>query len=63
MGKKNVPCEVYSRVVGYYRPVDAWNPGKQQEFRERRPIDIRRIIKEHPEIDESDLHDIGIGSA
>lgn len=26
------PCEVYSRVVGYLRPVSQWNDGKQQEF-------------------------------
>jgi anaerobic ribonucleoside-triphosphate reductase len=25
-------CEVYSRVVGYLRPVDQWNEGKQAEF-------------------------------
>ena len=31
-----VPCEVYSRIVGYLRPVQAWNQGKRQEFRERR---------------------------
>jgi len=30
-----VPCEIYSRVVGYYRPVKQWNKGKQQEYRER----------------------------
>ena len=30
-----VKCEVYSRVVGYYRPVHNWNNGKRQEFRER----------------------------
>lgn len=29
-------CEVYSRVVGYLRPVAQWNEGKQAEFRERR---------------------------
>ncbi len=29
------PTEVYSRVVGYYRPVQRWNRGKQEEFRER----------------------------
>lgn len=29
-------CEVYSRVVGYYRPVRNWNEGKQEEFRQRR---------------------------
>ncbi len=28
--------EVYSRVVGYYRPVQRWNQGKQEEFRQRR---------------------------
>lgn len=29
------PMEVYSRVVGYYRPVSSWNKGKQQEFSDR----------------------------
>lgn len=28
-------AEVYSRVVGYYRPVSQWNPGKQAEYAER----------------------------
>ncbi|PIR58438.1 MAG: ribonucleoside triphosphate reductase, partial [Parcubacteria group bacterium CG10_big_fil_rev_8_21_14_0_10_35_15] len=28
------PCEVYSRVVGYLRPVSQWHAGKQQEFKE-----------------------------
>ena len=32
---KRVPCEVYSRVVGYIRPVSQWNEGKQEEFLER----------------------------
>ena len=30
-----VPCEVYSRVVGFLRPVQYWNEGKQAEFAER----------------------------
>jgi len=30
------PCEVYSRVVGYLRPVSQWHSGKQQEFKERK---------------------------
>jgi len=30
------PCEVYSRVVGYLRPVKQWNRGKQEEFKFRR---------------------------
>ena len=29
--------EVYSRIVGYLRPIRTWNDGKQQEFRERTP--------------------------
>jgi len=28
-------CDVYSRVVGYFRPVRNWNEGKQEEFRQR----------------------------
>jgi anaerobic ribonucleoside-triphosphate reductase len=38
MEKKEVkvPVEVYSRVVGYFRPVNQWNKGKQEEFRERK---------------------------
>ena len=29
------PTEIYSRITGYYRAVQNWNPGKQQEFSER----------------------------
>ncbi|NPV38317.1 MAG: hypothetical protein HPY78_03465 [Brevinematales bacterium] len=35
-GEKVIFCEVYSRVVGYYSPINNWNKGKKQEFRERR---------------------------
>lgn len=34
------PCEVYSRVVGYYRPVQCWNKGKKQEFADRKEYAI-----------------------
>lgn len=30
------PCEVYSRVCGYLRPVGQWNAGKRQEYAERK---------------------------
>lgn len=30
------PCEVWTRVMGYHRPVASFNPGKQAEFAERR---------------------------
>ena len=32
--------EVYSRITGYYRPVQNWNDGKRQEFAERKVYDI-----------------------
>ncbi len=32
---KKVPCEIYSRVVGYYRPTNNWNNGKKEEFKDR----------------------------
>jgi anaerobic ribonucleoside-triphosphate reductase len=28
-------CEVWSRCMGYHRPISWWNPGKQQEHRDR----------------------------
>ncbi len=40
-----VPCEVYSRVVGYYRPVSNWNIGKKQEFKERRYVKVTGFDK------------------
>lgn len=33
-------CEVYSRVVGYIRPVQQWNKGKKQEFLDRHEFKI-----------------------
>ena len=33
----NMPTEVYSRVVGYFRPVQSWNEGKKAEFKDRTP--------------------------
>ena len=39
-GKKT---EVYSRITGYYRPVQNWNDGKSQEFKNRKLYDIKGI--------------------
>ena len=33
---KGTPCEVYSRVVGYLRPVQSWNKGKKEEYEMRK---------------------------
>jgi len=32
---KKIPCEVFSRIVGYYRPMKNWNAGKQEEAKDR----------------------------
>ena len=36
--------EVYSRVVGYLRPVQLWNDGKREEFRQRVTYDVSRML-------------------
>jgi len=33
-------CEVFSRVVGYIRPVSQWNEGKEAEFKDRKNFEI-----------------------
>jgi anaerobic ribonucleoside-triphosphate reductase len=33
--EKVIPCEVFSRVVGYYRPITNYNEGKLEEFKDR----------------------------
>lgn len=30
------PTEVYTRIVGYYRPLKNWNPGKMSEYKDRK---------------------------
>ena len=44
-GKKT---EVYSRITGYYRPVQNWNDGKREEFASRKVYDVNRsTLKRH----------------
>lgn len=42
---KAVLCEVYSRVVGYFRPVANWNEGKRLEFEERKTVNLKSYFK------------------
>ncbi len=37
---KGTECEIYSRIVGYFRPVKQWNDGKQEEFKDRVVFDL-----------------------
>ena len=41
------PTEVYSRITGYYRPVQNWNTGKAEEFKERKTYNIETSILTH----------------
>ena len=41
------PTEVYSRITGYYRPVQNWNAGKAQEFKERKTYNINTSVLKH----------------
>jgi len=40
---KKIPCEVFCRIVGYYRPINSWNSGKKEEFKDRIYFDINKI--------------------
>ncbi|MBQ9543495.1 MAG: ribonucleoside triphosphate reductase, partial [Clostridia bacterium] len=39
--------EVYSRITGYYRPIQNWNDGKAQEYKDRKVYDIGRSVLTH----------------
>ena len=38
--------EVYSRVVGYFRPVQQWNKGKREEFKQRTEFKLPKTREE-----------------
>lgn len=40
---RRIPCEVYSRIVGYLRPVQNWNMGKKQEFKDRKTYRVKTL--------------------
>lgn len=48
--------EVYSRSVGYYRPVQTWNRGKQEEYLHRRPFDLAQKHEQNQEAAKSRGH-------
>ena len=39
--EKRTRCEVYSRIVGYLRPLSQYNKGKQEEFKSRKTFNIK----------------------
>ncbi len=63
--------ETYSRVVGYFRPVERWNDGKKQEWREKkvytnidevhkRPLNVNTINRETQRMEEMTIEQIRI---
>ena len=44
-------CEIWSRVVGYFRPVDQWNKGKKSEYKERSEYIVERQNTPQPQPD------------
>lgn len=38
--KCDAECEIYSRIVGYLRPVGQWNKGKKEEFKDRKTYKV-----------------------
>ena len=42
-------CEIYSRVVGFIRPVKQWNKGKKAEFKNRKTFDIAQDLEKELE--------------
>ncbi len=41
------PAEVYSRITGYYRPVQNWNVGKTQEYKQRKEYELNKSTLTH----------------
>ena len=56
------PAEVYSRITGYYRPVQNWNDGKTQEYKNRQLYDIKNscLKKVHSSIVTVSKEDVAV---
>lgn len=54
--KERKHCEIYSRVVGYLRPISQWNVGKLQEYKDRKvfKVDKKTIEKLTKEVKDKD---------
>ena len=50
------PCEVWTRVMGYHRPKDSFNKGKQSEFNERKNFVESKAVA-HLEEEEADCNE------
>jgi len=44
MEQERTKCEVFSRIVGYYRPVGDWNDAKKEEFKDRTTFNVEPVL-------------------
>ena len=58
---RKIPAEVYSRVVGYFRPVEQWNNGKKAEWNDRRFYDANGAEEKREEVSVKKVY-AGIGT-
>ncbi len=45
MNQKKCRVEVFSRVTGFFRPVQSWNKGKAEEFKDRKKYNVETMSK------------------
>lgn len=41
--RERTPCEIWTRVMGYHRPLESFNKGKKQEYYERKCFTEKKI--------------------
>jgi len=54
---KKIKCEIYSRVCGYFRPTNQWNPGKKEEFKDRLTYDYKNNKKDDNSAEKNNRRD------
>jgi ribonucleoside-triphosphate reductase len=47
MNDRKCKVEVFSRVTGFYRPVQSWNEGKAEEFKDRKKYNIEPAVQKN----------------
>lgn len=47
MNSEKCSVEVFSRVTGFFRPVQSWNKGKAEEFKNRKKFNIDAAVKKN----------------
>lgn len=46
MNERKCEVEVFSRVTGFFRPVQSWNAGKTEEFKDRKNFKVNSSMAE-----------------